>query len=225
MENNLYYYKDIIEENYKNIIYNYPCLKKNINLKKTCFKQIIHFFYDKLKKIFLGNIDSTYTISMSSLSSKKNKEKDIENKVNPLFYNGKYYYLYSIESDFDPRSVNISVKNLVKFIEKNPNDNNINEAYTLLDNLDSMLEKKNYDVSNSFFTMRQYRVAIFYFEDFLKNYPYSNYIEDVLYKICMCNYNLNQKKYFYSYYNKYIKQFPKSNNVINLKKILHNIKK
>ncbi|WP_185877752.1 outer membrane protein assembly factor BamD [Blattabacterium cuenoti] len=218
-------------DNYINNFYkNHPNSSENIknkNIENKFFIKKIYFFYKKLKEIFFDIFNnSNYNISLSFENNKNNnfhvkkKEKEEDEYGNSLFNDGKYYYFYSIESDFDPRSINIAVNKLVKFIEKYPNDDKTNEAHTLLKSLDYLLEKRNYHVYNSFFLMRKYKSAIFCFKDFLKNYPYSDYAEDVLYKKCISEYNLHKKKSFYNSYKEYIKKYPKSKKIIRLKKLL-----
>lgn len=157
---------------------------------------------------------------MNECKKKNNKikdDKETKKLEDSLFLDGKKYYIDSLNCDLDQRLVRIAINKLFIFVKKYPKSKNKKQAYKFLHELLSKIEKKDYHISDFYYTMGKYESAIFCFQEFLKKFPRSKFKENVLYKICVSEYNLGRERDFYDFYQKYMKYFSNFPNAKKLK--------
>ncbi|AWU44762.1 outer membrane protein assembly factor BamD [Blattabacterium punctulatus] len=178
-------------------------------------------FYNKKNEIsILENIFR----KLNLFSKKKYLENNYEE--NELFKRGLTYYFKSLNFDLDQNKTKETIEVLNKFIKAYPNSSKLEEINEILNKLSKRLEKKDYYIANTYFFMKKYQSSLIYFQNFLNNFPKSNFKEDVLYKICLITYKLsinkkeNQKNKisnFIEAYYRYVKLYPNSPNIKKLK--------
>ncbi|WP_113738211.1 outer membrane protein assembly factor BamD [Blattabacterium clevelandi] len=185
----------------------------------------------------LSNWDPTFYNKKNEISILENifrklnlfsKKKYLGNNYeeNESFKRGLNYYFKSLNFDLDQKTTREAIENLNKFIKEYPNSSKIEEINEILNKLSKKLEKKDYYIANTYFFMKKYQSSLIYFQDFLNNFPKSNFKEDVLYKICLITYKLsinnnknkkNQILNFLKAYYRYVKSYPNSPNIKKLK--------
>jgi outer membrane protein assembly factor BamD len=105
-----------------------------------------------------------------------------------IFMNAYCYFLDSPPSSLDQSNTYTAIKELQLFINLYPNSQRIEEANNLIDQLRAKLQKKDMDVANLYLKMRLYEAAIKSYENLLRDYPDTDYKEDILFNILKSNY-------------------------------------
>ncbi|AGW85982.1 hypothetical protein K645_1016 [Blattabacterium sp. (Nauphoeta cinerea)] len=141
------------------------------------------------------------------------EKKLVLSKDKILFEKGKRYSLLSPNFDLDQTKTKIAIETFNQFIKEYPDSSKVKEVYNLLYKLLNKIEKKDYNIANYYFLIRKYQSSLIYFQDFIKNFPKSYLKEDAMYKICICQHKLSNRKNFLKSYDEYIKNFPYSSNV------------
>lgn len=106
-----------------------------------------------------------------------------------LYMNAYCYYLDSPESSLDQENTYTAIKELQLFINLYPNSPRVKDANDLIDKLRLKLQKKDLDIADLYLKMRQYEAAIYCYNNVLKDYPSTEYKEQILYSILKSNFN------------------------------------
>jgi outer membrane protein assembly factor BamD len=106
-----------------------------------------------------------------------------------MFMNAYCYFLDSPVSSLDQTNTYTAIKELQLFINFYPNSERIEEANKLIDQLRAKLQKKDMDIANLYLKMRLFESAIYSYKNILKDYPDTEYKEDILYAILKSYYN------------------------------------
>ena len=106
-----------------------------------------------------------------------------------LFMNAYCYYLDSPYSSLDQTNTYTAIKELQLFIDYYPDSERLSEATDLINMLRAKLQRKDIDIASIYFKMRLYESAIRSFENILKEYPDTDYKEQILYNILRSYYN------------------------------------
>ncbi|WP_185872060.1 outer membrane protein assembly factor BamD [Blattabacterium cuenoti] len=169
--------------------------------------------------IFMSFFESCVISKKKYVSLELEKENELIEEN--LFESGKYYYFSSLNFNLDKNKTDIAINKFNQFIKKYPKSLKIKEVYKLLNDLLMKIERKNYYIANLYFIMHKYQTSLDYFQDFIKDFPESNFKEKVLYKICVSQYKLYKKKDFIKSYNDYMKYFSYYKNNTKKLKILY----
>ena len=89
-------------------------------------------------------------------------------------------YMTSPKSSLDQQNTYKAISHLESFIENYPQSDSIARAKELLDDLNSKLEEKDYNICVLYYRMENYNAAITCFENLLKNYPNTKHREEIL---------------------------------------------
>lgn len=137
-----------------------------------------------------------------------------------MFMNAYCYFLDSPNSSLDQTNTYTAIKELQLFINLYPNSDRIEEASKLIDQLRAKLQRKDLDIANLYLKMKMYEAAIYSYKNILKDYPDSEYKEEILFSILKSYYNfaaysisLKQSERYQSAldsYNELVFQFPDS---------------
>ena len=137
-----------------------------------------------------------------------------------VYMNAYCYYLDSPPSSLDQTNTYTAITELQLFIDMYPNSERVEEATKLIDQLRAKLEKKDLDIANLYLKMRLYEAAITSYQNLLRDYPDTQYKEEVLFNILKSNYYYaensirhKQTERFQSAldaYNEFIFQYPDS---------------
>jgi len=93
------------------------------------------------------------------------------------------YYLDSPKTTLDQTNTVKAITELQLFIDLYPYSERVQEANMLIDELRAKLQKKDFDIAKLYYKMQRYMAAITTFNSILRDYPDSDYKEDVLYYI------------------------------------------
>ena len=137
-----------------------------------------------------------------------------------MYLNAYCYYLDSPVSSLDQENTYTAIKELQLFINLYPNSPRVADANQLIDGLRAKLQRKDLDIANLYLKMRQYEAAIYSFNNILREYPDTDYKEEILFSILKSNYNfaensvLSKQKERYQAtldaYNELVFQFPET---------------
>ena len=97
-------------------------------------------------------------------------------------------YLESPKYSLDQSNTYEAITELQLFINLYPTSPKIEECNSLIDELRIKLEKKDFEVAKLYLKMEEYKAALTSLNKLIKNYPSSNYKEEVLYYIVLANY-------------------------------------
>ncbi|MCK9399586.1 MAG: outer membrane protein assembly factor BamD [Bacteroidales bacterium] len=106
-----------------------------------------------------------------------------------MFMNAYCYFLDSPNSSLDQTNTLTAIKELQLFINLYPNSARVEEANKLIDQLRAKLQRKDLDIANLYLKMRLYEAAISSFKNILKDFPDSEYKEEILFSILKSYYN------------------------------------
>jgi len=137
-----------------------------------------------------------------------------------VFMNAYCYYLDSPPSSLDQTNTYTAINELQLFIDMYPGSARLEEATKLIDQLRAKLQKKDLDVADLYLKMRHYESAIKCYENLLREYPDTDYKEDILFKILQSYYlyaensiKAKQEERFQAAldsYNEFVYQYPES---------------
>jgi len=106
-----------------------------------------------------------------------------------MFMNAYCYFLDSPGSSLDQTNTYTAIKELQLFINFYPKSERIEEANKLIDQLRAKLQQKDLDIANLYLKMRLFESAIYSYKNILKDYPDTEFKEDILYNILKSYYN------------------------------------
>jgi outer membrane protein assembly factor BamD len=93
------------------------------------------------------------------------------------------YYLDSPKTTLDQENTIKAIGELQLFTDMYPRSERVEEANMLIDELRAKLQKKDFDIAKLYYKMQRYMAAITSLNTLLRDYPDSEYKEDILYFI------------------------------------------
>jgi outer membrane protein assembly factor BamD len=148
-----------------------------------------------------------------------------------------YMYAYSLYSDspvstLDQTSTIEAINAMQLFLNRHPTSKFREPANDIIDELQEKLEKKSYDNAKQYYQLRRYKAAVVAFENFKRDFPDSDYVEEVTYLSIDAQYRLadlsiqSKKKERYQeaiqLYEDYIDTYPQGAFVRDAEKIYAN---
>ncbi len=100
-----------------------------------------------------------------------------------MFMNAYCYFLDSPTASLDQTNTFTAIKELQLFIDLYPESARVEEATALIDQLRDKLQRKDFDIANLYLKMGLYEAAIKSYENILKEYPDTDYREEILFDI------------------------------------------
>jgi outer membrane protein assembly factor BamD len=98
-------------------------------------------------------------------------------------------YLDSPRYSLDQTVTREAIDEFQLFINRFPYGDKAQEATDLIVELRDKLQKKSYNIANLYLKMEDYRAAIISYQNMLKEFPDTEFKEDILYKIITAYYN------------------------------------
>ena len=83
------------------------------------------------------------------------------------------------------------------FIDNYPNSEYLAEANSYVQELQTKLEKKDFEISKQYHTIRDYKAAINAFDNFIASYPGTPFREDALYFKFLSSYEIATNSVYY----------------------------
>jgi len=105
-----------------------------------------------------------------------------------MYMNAYCYFLDSPVSSLDQENTYTAIKELQLFINMFPESARLEEANGLIDKLRAKLQRKDLDIANLYLKMRLYEAAIYSYNNILKEYPDTEYKEEILFSILKSNF-------------------------------------
>ncbi len=106
-----------------------------------------------------------------------------------MFMNAYCYFLDSPISSLDQTNTYTAIKELQLFINLYSDSDRVEEANKLIDELRAKLQRKDLDIANLYLKMKLYEAAIYSYKNIMKEYPDTEYKEEILFHILKSNYN------------------------------------
>ena len=113
------------------------------------------------------------------------------------FLAAKCYYTLSPRYSLDQTNTNDAIDKLQIFIDNYPNSEFLAEANTYVQELQTKLEKKDFEISKQYHTIRDYKAAINAFDNFIASYPGTPFREDALYYKFLSSYEIATNSIYY----------------------------
>ena len=106
------------------------------------------------------------------------------------FMEAKSYFMLSPIYTLDQEDTFTGIDKLQLFINRFPNSEYVTEALELMEQLQNKIEKKEFEVSKQYFTIRVYSSAIKSFDNFIADNPGTNFREEALYYRWLAQYEI-----------------------------------
>ena len=103
---------------------------------------------------------------------------------------GKSYFMLSPIFSLDQNDTNTAIEKLQIFINRYPNSEFTSEAIELIEQLQNKLEKKEFEISKQYHTIRDYNSAIRSLDNFVADYPGTIFREEALYYRWLSTYEI-----------------------------------
>ena len=103
---------------------------------------------------------------------------------------GKSYFMLSPIFSLDQDETNTAIEKLQIFINRYPNSEFTSEAIELIEQLQNKLEKKEFEISKQYYTIRDYNSAIRSLDNFAADYPGTIFREEALYYRWLSTYEI-----------------------------------
>tara|TARA_B100000482_G_scaffold67103_1_gene47195 strand:- start:1892 stop:2332 length:441 start_codon:yes stop_codon:yes gene_type:complete len=93
---------------------------------------------------------------------------------------------YSLDQD----DTNTAIEKLQVFVNRYPNSEYVSEAIELIEQLQNKIEKKDFEVSKQYYTIRDYNSAIKSLDNFMADNPGTIFREEALYYRWLSRYEI-----------------------------------
>ncbi len=97
------------------------------------------------------------------------------------FLAAKCYYMLSPKYSLDQKNTLEAIDKLQIFIDNYPQSEYLTEANTYIQELQTKLEKKDFEITKQYHTIRDYKASISSSDNFISSYPGTPFREDALY--------------------------------------------
>ncbi len=106
-----------------------------------------------------------------------------------LYYSAYCNYMGSPRSSLDQENTKAAIQEMKLFIVRFPDSKNSEFAKKIVVELENKLEEKEFNIAKQYYKMDDYNASITAFKSYLKNYPSSEFREDVLFYIMKSYYD------------------------------------
>ena len=106
------------------------------------------------------------------------------------FMAAKSYYMLSPRFSLDQQDTYKAIDKLQIFLDNYPDGEFSDDANTLISELQVKLEKKFFEISKKYYTIRDYKASIKAFDSFISDFPGTPFKEEALYYKFLSNYEL-----------------------------------
>ena len=138
-------------------------------------QRLIYFFANSHYQ--LGNYYlAAYQFESFVKSFPKSEKLDEAN-----FMIAKCYYMLSPIYSLDQENTDEAMEKLQIFIDNYPKSNYLSEANSYIRELQVKLEKKDFEISKQYYTIRDYKAAISSLDNFISSFPGTPFRENALY--------------------------------------------
>jgi outer membrane protein assembly factor BamD len=161
------------------------------------FEDILPFYRGKpqAERLIFFHANSYYNLKMYYLSAAqfenfiKSYPKS-EKFEEAIFMTAKCYYMLSPIHSLDQKDTNTAIEKLQIFINNYPNSIYVQEANNLISELQEKLEKKEFEISKQYYTIRDYKAAIRSVDNFIGEFAGTKYREEAMYYKFLSSYEI-----------------------------------
>ena len=161
------------------------------------FEDVLPFYRGKpqAERLIFFHANSYYNLKMYYLSAAqfenfiKSYPKS-EKLEEAIFMTAKCYYMLSPIHSLDQKDTNIAIEKLQIFINNYPNSTYVQEANNLISELQEKLEKKEFEISKQYYTIRDYKAAIRSVDNFIGEFAGTKYREEAMYYKFLSSYEI-----------------------------------
>lgn len=161
------------------------------------FEDILPFYRGKpqAERLIFFHATSYYNLKMYYLSAAqfenfiKSYPKS-EKFEEAIFFTAKCYYMLSPIHSLDQKDTNTAIEKLQIFINNYPNSIYVQEANNLISELQEKLEKKEFEISKQYYTIRDYRAGIRSVDNFIGEFAGTKYREEAMYYKFLSSYEI-----------------------------------
>ncbi len=111
------------------------------------------------------------------------------NTEKAAYLNAYCSYLQSPVMSLDQTATHEAIKKMTSFTEKYPKSDSVDRAREIIKRLNNKLEEKDFNICMLYYKMGNYMSAIASFENMLKNYPYTEHREMILFNMSKAYYD------------------------------------
>ncbi len=161
------------------------------------FEDVLPFYRGKpqAERLIFFHANSYYNLKMYYLSAAqfenfiKSYPKS-EKFEEAIFMIAKCYYMLSPIHSLDQKDTNTAIEKLQIFINNYPNSTYVQEANNLISELQEKLEKKEFEISKQYYTIRDYKAAIRSVDNFIGEFAGTKYREEAMYYKFLSSYEI-----------------------------------
>jgi len=161
------------------------------------FEDILPFYRGKpqAERLIFFHASSYYNLKMYYLSAAqfenfiKSYPKS-EKFEEAIFMTAKCYYMLSPIHSLDQKDTNTAIEKLQIFINNYPNSIYVQEANNLISELQEKLEKKEFEISKQYYTIRDHKAAIRSVDNFIGEFAGTKYREEAMYYKFLSSYEI-----------------------------------
>ena len=106
------------------------------------------------------------------------------------FMSAKSYYMLSPRSSLDQEDTYKAIDKLQIFLDNYPESEFSDDANTLIAELQVKLERKSFEISKKYYTIRDYKASMNSFDNFISDFPGTQFKEEALYYKFLSNFEL-----------------------------------
>ena len=195
---------------------------------------------DKAEEVYYYYTWSEYNLGDFILSQYhfKNYTRQFPNSkhVEECYYmNAFCYFLNSPNYKLDQSYTKNAIKEFQSFIDAYPQSGRMDSCNLLIDQLRSKLEKKDYEIIKLYYKIGDWKAAVVASKNFIKEYPSSNYNDEMYYLIIDSYYTLALNSIYskkeerlngaIEYYVKFLDLYPKSSYISRAESIYNSSKR
>ena len=161
------------------------------------FEDVLPFYRGKpqAERLIFFHANSYYNLKMYYLSAAqfenfiKSYPKS-EKLEEAIFMTAKCYYMLSPIHSLDQKDTNTAIEKLQIFINNYPSSIYVQEANNLISELQEKLEKKEFEISKQYYTIRDYKAAIRSVDNFIGEFAGTKYREEAMYYKFLSSYEI-----------------------------------
>ncbi|MCB0820490.1 MAG: outer membrane protein assembly factor BamD [Bacteroidetes bacterium] len=169
----------------------FPLFEELVSVKRgTREAEDIYYYYCYCNYYLDDLISASYHFSQFAKTYPASQKAE-----ETAFMSAYCYYLGSPVYSLDQSNSYKAIEELQLFINKYPNSTRIEECNTLIDKLRKKLEVKSFEKAMLYFKTTDYKAAIIALNNTLKDFPMTEYKEEILFTIMKSNFLLAENSY------------------------------
>lgn len=173
-----------------------------------------------------------YSMSSHYFKTFFNTYRRSEAAEESLFMQAYSLYSDSPNSNLDQESTHTAIEAFQNFVNTFPKSSYALQSDTLIRELRFKLESKYYDIAKLYGKLDNYKSAVVSLENFQKDFPDSQYLEEIAFLKIQAGYNLARDSYYtkqkeryektIEYYQNFVEKYPKSAKIREAEKYFEN---